>query len=264
MSIFRNLISAATVAVLALGLSAPAKAATVVDVQLQLLIDVSGSVDATEFNLQRTGYVNAFNSTAVQDAILAVSDSRVGKIAVQAIYWGTQQAIAVDWTLLDSFAAIQGFATSLNSAARPFSGSTGIGSAINFGVAQFTDNGFTGGTKVIDVSGDGTSNVGANLATARSAALTTGGIDRINGIAIGNITLLNYYKDNVIGGTGAFALQSTGFDTFDAAIRTKLAAEIRGEDPTNPTPVIPLPAAGWLMFAGLGALVAVGRRRRQA
>jgi len=34
-----------------------------------LLVDVSGSVDASEYSLQKTGYVNAFKDAAVQDAI---------------------------------------------------------------------------------------------------------------------------------------------------------------------------------------------------
>ncbi|WP_409559305.1 DUF1194 domain-containing protein, partial [Accumulibacter sp.] len=40
----------------------PAANAVPVGLELVLLVDVSGSVDATEYALQKTGYVNAFNS----------------------------------------------------------------------------------------------------------------------------------------------------------------------------------------------------------
>jgi hypothetical protein len=56
-----------------------------------VLVDVSGSVDANEYNLQKTCYVNAFNSATVQNAILG---SEGGAIAVTYIEWSgpTQQA----------------------------------------------------------------------------------------------------------------------------------------------------------------------------
>ena len=58
--------------------SAPAYALTEVDTELQLLMDVSGSVSASEFNLQLQGYVDAFYSQAVQYAILDTSDGKLG------------------------------------------------------------------------------------------------------------------------------------------------------------------------------------------
>ena len=43
--------------------------ATSVDLELALLVDVSGSVNSSEYALQRDGYKNAFLSNAVQNAI---------------------------------------------------------------------------------------------------------------------------------------------------------------------------------------------------
>jgi hypothetical protein len=41
---------------LAVGVAAPSRAQTVVDLDLVLAVDASGSVDATRFQLQRHGY----------------------------------------------------------------------------------------------------------------------------------------------------------------------------------------------------------------
>ena len=64
---FSTLVAAPIVA-LGLSVAAPAKAVPV-DAEILLLMDVSGSVNSTEFNLQRTGYANAFQSAAVHSGI---------------------------------------------------------------------------------------------------------------------------------------------------------------------------------------------------
>jgi len=57
-----------------------------VSLELALLVDVSGSVNATEYNLQKTGYIDAFNNIGLQNAIaslpggIAVTYTRHGQI----------------------------------------------------------------------------------------------------------------------------------------------------------------------------------------
>lgn len=259
-----TLIAAAAFAVA--GLFAGNADATPVDVELQLLVDTSGSVSGSEFALQRNGYADAFRSGNIQDAILDTdSGNRFGSVAVQFIYWAgsSNQAIGVDWTLLDSTTAIDDFADAIEATSRPFNGSTAPGSAINFGAPLFATNGFDGTTQVMDVSGDGTQNAGANTAAARDAALAAG-IDRINGLPIGGSSAVEaFYMNTVIGGTGAFSLPASSFADFGDAVALKLAAEITGMPPGGPSNVIPLPAGAWLLFSGLGA-IGVLRARRAA
>lgn len=256
----KQLAIAVTVAIFSLIPSSDAKAATLVDVELQLLIDVSGSVDSTEFTLQRDGYVNAFKSVAIQNAILNdAGGTRLGQIAAEVIYWSgrTQQAVAVGWSLLDSVASIDAFANAIETFARPFSGLTAIGSAIDFGYQRFASNGFEGTSKVIDVSGDGSNNDGIAVATARDAALAAG-ITRINGLPIGGgLSLQTYYQNNVIGGSGAFLVPAATFGDFSDAVSKKLAFEITGGNP-NP---IPLPASAWLLLAAMGGMGFLRRRK---
>jgi hypothetical protein len=244
-----------------------AEAATVaVDTELALLIDVSGSVSDSEYTLQRSGYVNAFNDADVQAAILG---GTLGKIAVSAVVWAGsgQQTQKLGWTLIDSIASAQAFATSLSTMTRSFSGSTAPGSAINFisnpgtTSVSFSENAFDGTRNVIDVSGDGAENAGLDTSTARDNALNLYGVTTINGIAITTTqSVVDFYNNDIKGGSNAFVLQTTNFIDFEGAVKRKLIAEIGG---TTPDP-IPLPAAGWLLIAGMGGLAALRRRQTKA
>src|SRR4051794_19231929 len=66
-----------------LAFSTPSQAVPV-GLELSLLVDVSGSVDNSEYNLQKQGYVNAFSDPGLVSAILA---STGGSIAVNFVQW---------------------------------------------------------------------------------------------------------------------------------------------------------------------------------
>jgi|SRR3990172_4094074 len=198
-----------------------------VDLELQLLMDVSGSVNGTEFILQRTGYSDAFRDPDTLSRILGCGE---GSIAVQLIYWSSsdEQAIAVDWTEINDATTADAFADAIDAAARPFAGATAPGSAINFGYPLIFSNAFTSPRQVIDVSGDGAENDGADTSTARDAALAAG-VDVINGIVIdpaGEPGLVAFYTTEVIGGTGSFVDVADTFADFGQAIKDKLGREI--------------------------------------
>lgn len=262
--VFRRLARRLVPALLGLALLAPQAQGqpVLVDLELSLLIDVSGSVSPSEFLLQRTGYVNAFKSAAIHAAI---ASGFYGAIAVNVVYWAASSVQAVGWHLITNAASANIFANALAAAARPgtpgggpsVGGGTRMGQAINFGVGTFAGNGFAGTRHVIDVSGDGTSDVSLTQA-ARNAAVAAG--FTINGIAIGGgASLLAFYQNSVIGGPGAFAIQAADFAAFGGAIDDKLIKEI--QDPT----VVPEPATMVLMATGLlGLGAAQWRRRRQS
>lgn len=231
---------------LLIGAGSPALAKSV-DLELSLLVDVSGSVDATEFNLQRQGYVNAFNNSALWNA---VSQGAIGSIAVNLVYWSSTAVQSVGWTEINSQATSQAFATAIAAADRPFNGNTGPGTAINFAYPLFNNNGFEGTRKVIDVSGDGSQNTGADTSDARDAAILAG-IDAVNGLPIlGESGLLAWYTAN-IKSTNGFVIAVNSFDDFGAAVDQKLVREIVG----TPEPLT-------LLLLGLGLVGVAGLRRK--
>jgi hypothetical protein len=249
MNRFRKLVCAASAAVM-LGAASFANAAAV-SLQLVLAIDTSSSVSTNEFNLQRNGYVQAFQSATVQNAIAATPG---GSIAATFVQWSSsgQQQQSIGWTLINNAASANAFAASIAGLSRAFNGTTGIGAAINFSAGLF-DTDFTSSRKVIDISGDGVSNSGADVTTARDAAVAQG--ITINGLPIGNQALIAYYENNVIGGTGAFVEPAGSFDAFADAIGRKLEREIIST-------VIPVPGALPLLASGLLAFGWFARRRK--
>jgi X-X-X-Leu-X-X-Gly heptad repeat protein len=257
----KKLICAASAAVL-LGAGGLANAATTaVFTELALLMDVSGSVGTPEFNAQRNGYAAAFLNPVLHGYIAAAP----GGVAVALVQWsgaGQQSQLGATvpnptpWYHLTDAASSIAFGNLINGFGRAFSGQTAPGSAINFILPQFANNDFVGTRQVIDVSGDGAQNDGANTLAARNAALAAG-VNQINGLPIlGETGLLAWYQNNIQGGTGSFTIPAATFQDFEQAVLTKLTFEITG------TTVIPVPAALPLLASGLIALGWLGRRRK--
>jgi hypothetical protein len=92
------------------------------------------------------------------------------------------------------------------------------------------------------VSGDGTNNSGRDVGAARDEAVAQG--ITINGLAILSAKPLSwnaehtnppggletYFRNNVIGGPGAFVVAAQDFNAFGQAIISKLIAEIASHD----------------------------------
>lgn len=225
---------------LVLTLSPPtARAAEPVDLLLVLAADVSRSVTAVKFKLQREGAAAAITHPDVLQAITSGPNQR---IAVCFVEWATagMTNVVVDWTVIGDGGAARNFGDRLVEAPRSFAGSTAISTAIDFSVSQLERAPFKSERRVIDVSGDGTNNSGRPVTDARDDAIAKG--ITINGLVI--LTPLaesfrpehtnppggleKYFQDNVIGGFGAFTVVAEGHESFGRALTKKLVAEIAG------------------------------------
>jgi hypothetical protein len=196
------------------------------DLQLVLAVDVSGSVSPQRFELQKMGYVAAFQNPRVLNAILS---GRNQSIAVTMTQWSGPylQSQVVPWAILKDEGSMRAFAGAVESTTRSmYGGGTSISGAIDYAVTLFPQAPSKAERRVIDVSGDGSNNRGRSVIAARDEAIDAGFI--INGLPILAFEpqLDQYYKDHVIGGPGAFMIAANSFETFSEAILMKLILEI--------------------------------------
>jgi Protein of unknown function (DUF1194) len=107
-----------------------------------------------------------------------------------------------------------------------FGGGTSISGAIDYAMQWFPQSPIKGERRVIDVSGDGSNNRGRSVIRARDEAVAADVV--INGLPIlaWEPDLDYYYKENVIGGPGAFMVVAKDFNTFADAILKKMILEI--------------------------------------
>ena len=214
---------------------------TSVDVELVLAVDISYSMDEEEQHLQREGYIDALQSPEFLKALQAGPN---GRIAVAYMEWASSydQRTVVNWTLIDSLETARAFASQLSTAPYRRASRTSISGAIDGAMRLFENNGYEGGRRVIDISGDGPNNNGRPVIQAREDALAQG--TTINGlpllirpvrIAYMDIENLDwYYEDCVIGGPGAFMIPVRGPEAFSEGTRTKLVLDIASAPAANP------------------------------
>jgi hypothetical protein len=227
---------------------------TPVNLELLLLVDVSGSVSSNEYNLQRDGYAAAFADPDVINKLTACDGQCIAVKMVEFSGLG-EQAVKIDWRLVCDQTDMSTLSSDIASLTRSFdNGSTAPQDAIANFYLEFNSNNFDGDRKVIDVSGDGGQNdpdssydeTDAIVATA----LTSGGgpVNQINGLPIGTANnVLNYYNDNLTGGPGSFVIPAASFLDFQPAIIQKLIKES-----------CEVPVAGELLSLDSSALVIAG------
>lgn len=255
---------------LTMAFASAAYSATLVGTKLVLSVDVSGSINASEFNLQRQGYANAFRNTDLIQNIGATP----GGIAVAFSYWATRPTTTLDWVHLTDAASVLAFADAIEATPRPGTASVGewtnIAGAMDHALTLFNTDLFTSDRRILDISGDGIQNRNREgtagcgsvcldvLSAARQDVLDQGIV--INGLPIlGDPQfpdLDDYFANNVIGGTGSFMQVASSFDDFETAALAKIQREI-----TEPPIGVPEPmTTGALMVFGL---VGLGVAKRQ-
>ena len=224
-----------------LAFPAASLAAEQVDLLLVLAVDVSRSIDSEKFQLQREGYAAAITDPRVLEAI---KSGRAGRIGLSLLEWSglTSQRVVIDWMTIGDAESAKSFADRLLEAPRSFADRTSISSAIEFAMIHLARAPFEAARRTIDISGDGTNNSGREVTQARDEAIAQG--VTINGLVILSETPLawnpdhtnpaggleNYYRNNVVGGPGAFVMAAQGFNSFGQAIVKKMIAEVAQAD----------------------------------
>jgi len=238
MRIIKLLLVSILVLIMAGAAIAPAaRAGDNVDLLLVLAADVSRSIDNTKFELQRDGYAAAISDARVLDTIRSGHNGRIGLTFVEWSSVGAQRVL-IDWTELGDAASAKDFADQLLELPRSFAGRTSISGGVEFAMSRLAAAPFNCVRRTIDVSGDGTNNDGGDIAVSRDQAVAKGAT--INGLVILSDEpmpwnpehtnppggLDNYYRDNVIGGPGAFVMVAKNFNSFGQAMIAKMIAEV--------------------------------------
>jgi len=213
-------------------------AAEEVDVELVLLADTTGSIDEAEAMFQRQGYADAITDPRV---IRAIATTLTGRIAVTYVEWAGEfsQVQVVDWTVIDGAEAAESFAADLMLPPRMAYGRNAIGAALLKGKELLETNEYKGLRKVIDFSGDSAVNrMGPAIAPSRAEVLAAG--ITINALAIycrgcsgpsgGGDDLADRYRDEIIGGPGAFVVAAETAEAFVETVVRKLVLEIAALD----------------------------------
>ena len=221
--------------ILALTLTAAPLAAQEIetDLELVLLADASGSIDADELAFQRQSYATAITDPAV---ISAIQNTLYGSIAVTYVEWATNQSTVVDWTVIVDEASATAFADALIGPPRGASGRNAIGSALLYGKDQIEGNDIKGFRRVIDFSGDTMGNsYGPPITVARdeviAAGITINALPILRDGSFSAAGLPEAYEQNIIGGPNAFVMPAQSGPEFTDAVRRKLILEIAGTLP---------------------------------
>ncbi len=203
--------------------------------ELVLLADASGSIDAEELAFQRQGYALAITDEAV---ISVIQNSIYGNVAITYVEWATNTAVVVPWTIVDSPQTARAFADALIGQPRQAFGSNAIGGALLDALRLIEGNDIRAPRAVIDFSGDSIGNSsGPSISDARTQVLAAG--VTINALPIlrpedgrrAGANLEEEYATRIIGGPGAFMVTAEGRDSFAETVRRKLVLEISGITP---------------------------------
>lgn len=204
----------------------PMPAEQPVDLELVLLVDASASITTGALDFQLRGHAAAFRDEKVKAAIAA---GPRGGIAVTLARFDGPRSLKVllPWRRLASAADADAFAEAvLAASAGQEAGSTAIGSAVLDALELFKGSGFDSPRQTIDIVSNGFSNAGIDPTLARDAAEAAH--VTVNALVILDEYdwLESYYRQQVIGGIGAFVRTAEGRDSFIQALIAKLIDEI--------------------------------------
>lgn len=205
-----------------------------VDVELVLAVDVSASIDGSEVDLQRAGYVAALTDPRAIEAMLS---GPLGRVALTYVEWSDTARVTVGWQVIASAADARRFAAGIQAFPIPKGGLTSITTVLDFSSMLFERNGIEGTRRVIDLSADGRDSKGDEtlVAAARNRAVARG--IAINGLVINpqqeqsevegvKYDLEGYFHEWVIGGPGAFTVVTESPEDFPRTVVNKLVLEI--------------------------------------
>ena len=203
---------------------------------LALGLDVSGSVDEAEYQLQLQGLAAALMSDDVRASLMRLPDAPVRILVFE---WSGQdyQRVLIPWTDITSPSRLKAVSEQLRSTTRRQAPpTTALGQAIQVG-AGFLNQQPDCWKRTLDISGDGKNNTGPEphhvngpekIGDIVINALIIGvdATSRLSHAELSIAELTAYFAHRVLAGSGAFSEVAIGFEDYERAMRRKLIREL--------------------------------------
>ena len=197
------------------------------DICMAIGLDVSGSMEPSEMRLQFDGLARALNHPRL---LRAVQAGRHGVTAVTVFTWSANRSVqvVVPWTGISEPKDTEQIAAQLFALpARDGDGNTSLTLAIQTGVVLLETCPWYAERQLLNLAGDGVTNVFPGPVAARDAANDRGIV--INGLVIASeeYAALNHYRTEVVGPQGVgFVVLIDDFRGFSSGMLRKLLLEI--------------------------------------
>jgi hypothetical protein len=199
-------------------------------------LDLSGSIEAPEAQLQIDGIAMAIRSPQI---IAAIEYGNHGRIGFALFVWADgNYPVLASWRLIGSpeeaLAVSEEVARELHAIRASdivvrLGALTDVSGAIDHGREMLQAAPFATNHRIINIIGNGVDNVGEHAWLARDRA-TAQGIT-INGVALGrDRTIYQYFKREVIGGPQAFVLSANDPEHLVEVMARKFTTEIVSVD----------------------------------
>lgn len=213
------------------------------DVNIVTGLDISGSVSDDDIAAGIHGVAATLRSAAVQRAFTSGTHGRVG-FYVFAWHRNAFPKV-IDWTIISNAeeaataaATVEKrLAINIEMEARAaqlieydhnsfyYGRLTDLSQAIDHAAASLKDAPFESARGVINIIGNGADNVGEEAERARDRAVATG--HTINGVVIGlEAEAVAYYRQDVIGGPGAFVMQVPDAASYPDVFERKFIGDV--------------------------------------
>ena len=210
------------------------------DANIITALDISDPVDPELLRIAIEGMARAVDTPDILRAIQGGQNGRIG-FAMFAWYHGGAYPELVSWTLIGSqnealsvssqIASWRRMADQAESRTqnRPHHSGrlTDISAAIDHAAQLLLSAPFAAARSIVNVIGNGEDNIDEGPERARDDLIGQGAT--INGVVIGlSPAVLDYYRQHVVGGPGAFTLSARNADTIAGLIERKLRYDVIG------------------------------------
>jgi hypothetical protein len=195
-------------------------------------LDLSGSIDARDAQIQVDGIAMAIRSPEI---ITAIRSGRYGRIGFAVFVWADgnypvlvswrmigspQEALSVSRELADRLAAILESDVLVRLGAL-----TDLSGAIDYGGEMLQAAPFATNHRIVNIIGNGIDNVAEGASPARDRLVAQG--ITINGVTLGyDRSIYEYFLREVIGGPKAFVLSANNADNLVDVLARKFVTEI--------------------------------------